>query len=189
MENSKIRLKRETKGSRVDSLQNRDLLIATTVELIKEKGADFSMGELAQRSKMSRMTIYRNFPDKYALVSAVFHYNLENLSNYAHTLKGDKDAFYKLLDIVLKQRIEYNNLEQYIKEEEFTSTTNILYAIFRQPVNDAIAAKTLRADFDVEHDLLYLIAMIGGVAPLLKIPNFEKSDRFLELLLNGVRGE
>jgi AcrR family transcriptional regulator len=59
------------------------LLLDTTMELIREAGHVPSMADVAQRSGVSRATVYRYFPSRSALIAAVMDASLGPVRNFA----------------------------------------------------------------------------------------------------------
>lgn len=83
--------------NRADSIQNKEAILKTAMRLFRTRGIDISLTEIAKETNVSRMTFYRHFPDKNAIVLAVFQYNLNELNKYAQKLQDNDDAFYFLL--------------------------------------------------------------------------------------------
>ena len=59
------------------------LLLDTAMELIREAGHVPSMADVAQRSGVSRATVYRYFPSRSALIAAVMDASLGPVRNFA----------------------------------------------------------------------------------------------------------
>jgi AcrR family transcriptional regulator len=56
------------------------LLKEALIDLINDKGFDaISVGDIAERAMVNRATFYRHYPDKYALVTAVFEEAAERM--------------------------------------------------------------------------------------------------------------
>lgn len=189
MQNSKVRLLRGIEDSRSDSILNREVLIQTALNLFKEKGAEVPLTAIAKEAGVSRMTFYRNFPDRNALVVAVFHYNLDRLAEYAQELKDDPQGFYKLLEVVMLQRVEYNMLIAYINDQDILLTSIKLSDIFTGLIQNAQGANLLRKDFDAEKDLLLLMSMMGGVISHPTILGGLNIARALDLVGKGLKGD
>ncbi|WP_143884065.1 TetR/AcrR family transcriptional regulator [Chryseobacterium binzhouense] len=173
--------------ARSDSVQNKVKIVKTALNLFMEKGIDIPLTEIAKESDVSRMTFYRHFPDREALVSAVFHYNLDQLDLYAKALHENKNGFYLLLKKVLIQRVEYHNFLPYINGQEQTLTSSRLFEIFEKPIQLAKNSNLLRDDFCCEKDLLILISMVGGAVAYVQMSGQSAIERTLELLMNGIK--
>ncbi|EWM19409.1 TetR/AcrR family transcriptional regulator [Kutzneria sp. 744] len=62
----------ETSHLRSDAAENRDRILAAARELFAERGLDVQMASVARRAGVGVATLYRRFPTKESLVSAVF---------------------------------------------------------------------------------------------------------------------
>ena len=60
-----------TRPRRADAERNRARILAAASELFAERGLDASMPELAERAGVGVGTVYRAFPDKDHVLSAV----------------------------------------------------------------------------------------------------------------------
>ncbi|GHE29831.1 TetR/AcrR family transcriptional regulator [Sphingobacterium griseoflavum] len=174
---------------RADVKRNRNAIIDVALKMFKEKGPDFSLVGLAKQSGLSRMTFYRYFPDKSAVIGAVFCYNLEQLEKISRTFSADGLLFFELLKIVVKQRIQYNLFVPYLNEEDSTETGRKLIEVFKDPVAVAKEAGYLRADFDLRTDLLLLLTMIASVSANFPDPMKTNASRIFTFLIGGLGGE
>lgn len=59
---------------RADALRRRNAIIATAARLFQEHGSNVSLEKIAAEAKVGIATLYRNFPDKNALVRACSEY-------------------------------------------------------------------------------------------------------------------
>lgn len=153
--------------------------------MYKAHGPDIPLTEIAKEAKVSRPTLYRNFPDRSTLILAVFHHNVDLLEQFASRNSGSKDAFEKLLYVILEQHVHFLPLVPFITEDD-----GVLYPriekIFEQPILDAKAAGILRSDFSVDLDLQVCISMIGGA---LTNPFQERADagqRAMKWIFEGI---
>lgn len=190
MENYKVRQRRSSEQMRLDSVENKKVLIATARKLFKQKGVEVPLIEIAKAAGVSRMTFYRNFPNRSAIIEAVFDYNLQSLSAFSERFKDSHNCFFSLLDIVLKQRVEYNLFLPYISESKMKIHAEQIFKIFTQPIENAKDLGMLRSDFDGKKDLILLILMMGGAAA--QPYEFEKKGNFtieraMDLIMNGIK--
>jgi len=172
---------------RADAIHNNTALIKTALELFKKKGPDVPLTEIAKQAAVSRMTFYRHFPDKSAMITAIFVYTLDRLATYAARLEDNDQAFVKLLDILLKKRVEYNLLVPYMEEKDGIPTSDKLFKLFAKPIENAKASGLLRTDFNGTSDLLLLIMMMGGSLSNHNIPDCKyTSERTIQLIMEGI---
>lgn len=172
---------------RSDAIQNKTDIIKTAIRLFRKQGLEVSLTEIAKEVGISRMTFYRHFPDKKAIVAAIFHHNLDRLATYANRQGEDDQNFFKLLQTVLRQRVEYNLYIPYIDRNEGISTSDKLFQIFEKPIERAKASGLIRKDFNGRSDLLLLIMMMGGAASHYNIPSSNHTtDRTIQLIMEGI---
>ncbi len=67
---------------RKDAEQNRQTLIDAASEIMRTKGGDVPMELIAERAKLTRGTLYRNFPHRQAMYEAVLQNDLETMSGH-----------------------------------------------------------------------------------------------------------
>lgn len=71
---------------RADSLRNREQLLEAAKTAFNELGADAPLEEIARRAGLGIGTLYRHFPTRDALLTAVYRREVEQLSGSADTL-------------------------------------------------------------------------------------------------------
>lgn len=62
---------------RADARRNRALLLESAIELILEEGAEPPLDAIARRVELGIGTLYRHFPDRQQLLTAVAHHVLD----------------------------------------------------------------------------------------------------------------
>jgi AcrR family transcriptional regulator len=58
---------------RADARRNRDQILVAAREIFAERGPEVPMEEIARRASVGVGTLYRRFPDREALIRAVYH--------------------------------------------------------------------------------------------------------------------
>src|SRR5581483_3844001 len=76
-----------TRPMRADARRNYDKVIAAAREAFAEGGASTSLEEIARRAEVGIGTLYRNFPNRQALLEAVYVGELDNLCRAAGELE------------------------------------------------------------------------------------------------------
>lgn len=179
---------KEQPTARKDAQQNKQTLIQTALELFKTQGPEVSLTDIAKAAQVSRMTCYRNFPDKQALIAAVFQHNLDQLASYAQQLKDEDQAFFKLLHSVVELQMDYSLLLPHMKEEQNREASQFLFSIFSDSVTQAKEANQLRPDFTLEEDLILVLMMMGGaIAAFTATQDKQQAQRALTLLVQGLQ--
>jgi AcrR family transcriptional regulator len=78
---------------RADAQRNLDRLLDVAGECFAERGLEVSVDEIARRAGVGHGTVFRNFPNKDALVVAVVNQRLSELTNVARAALEDLDAW------------------------------------------------------------------------------------------------
>jgi hypothetical protein len=68
---------------RADSLRNRGLILAAARQEIADRGPEVGMDDIASRAEVAVGTVYRHFPTKEALVSAIVSESMEQVADDA----------------------------------------------------------------------------------------------------------
>ncbi|WP_067170100.1 TetR/AcrR family transcriptional regulator [Microtetraspora niveoalba] len=71
---------------RADARRNHDLLVAVARETFAESGPDASLNEIARRAGVGPGTLYRHFPNRAALLTAVLRDRVDTLCGHAERL-------------------------------------------------------------------------------------------------------
>ncbi|GIJ12523.1 TetR/AcrR family transcriptional regulator [Micromonospora andamanensis] len=84
-------------GQRADARRNYALLLAVAEEEIARYGAEASMEQIGRRAGVGSGTVRRHFPNRHALLEAVFRARIETLRDHARDLADSSDARTALL--------------------------------------------------------------------------------------------
>ncbi|WP_367322494.1 TetR/AcrR family transcriptional regulator [Streptomyces sp. HUAS ZL42] len=85
---------RRTPRPRADALRNRERIVTAAREMFTEFGPDVPLDEIARRAGVGNATVYRNFPDRDALVREVVCSVMDRTAEAAeHALAETGDAF------------------------------------------------------------------------------------------------
>ncbi|MCD9875653.1 TetR/AcrR family transcriptional regulator [Streptomyces guryensis] len=85
---------RKVTRPRADALRNRERIVAAAREMFTEFGPDVPLDEIARRAGVGNATVYRNFPDRDALVREVVCSVMDRTSEAAElALAETGDAF------------------------------------------------------------------------------------------------
>jgi AcrR family transcriptional regulator len=100
-------------GMRADAQRNYDRLLEEARQAFVVHGTDVALEDIARHAGVGIGTLYRHFPDRYALMSAVFEQELDQLSARADELLTADDpaaALTTWLYAVAVQSIPYRGL-------------------------------------------------------------------------------
>ncbi len=178
------------KSGRADARRNYETILATARDAFAEGGSSISMAEIARRSGVGMATLYRNFPNRQALLEALYLDNVRELGRSAADLT-DLPAW-DALTTWLRRFADYFATKQVIATElldygdgttpVFNDARSALFAAAQPLLQRAQQAGEVRADATLEQ----VMDMIVGIA---KIPSSEPGhvDHILDIALDGLR--
>lgn len=178
---------------RRDAERNRQLIIATAKEAFAERGLQVTLDEIADRAGLGIGTVYRRFPNRSALVGALFEDRVAEVVRLAERAADGSQApwpaFVELINGLARLHAEDRGLREVLLEDDraadqFTAALQTLRPLFGAVIKRARADGTLRSDFTAD-DLPILMAMISAAA------DRSESDwrRCLSWLIDGLRVE
>src|ERR1700759_624054 len=91
---------------RADARRNREKVLHAARETFAESGYDVPLDEIARRAGVGAGTVYRHFPTKEALFSAVIESRMQAMVDDGHALlesAGSGDALFTFLRTVVLQ--------------------------------------------------------------------------------------
>ncbi|MER6441729.1 helix-turn-helix domain-containing protein [Streptomyces sp. NPDC001185] len=175
---------------RADALRNYQKLIDAAREAFAEDGAETSLEEVARRAGVGIATLYRNFPERAALLEAVYLEEVETLCTSSADLVELPawDAFAEWLRrltayLVNKQALAPVLLSTFdLDAQVFHRSRAALFAVGEPLLHRAQQEQAVRTDTD----LAEVMKLAGGIA---KIPasGAAEIDHILEMALDGLR--
>ncbi|GAA1610923.1 TetR/AcrR family transcriptional regulator [Actinoplanes couchii] len=175
---------------RRDAQRNRAAILEAAGEVLSEGGAVALMPEIARRAGIGQATLYRHFPDRLALTTAVVTYQLGILETRVATHSAHPAGFRALLREVLHSQIELCGLVKLVRrfdtgvQERWRRRVINAFAV---PMRRAVEHGHVRADL-VPEDLSLLFTMVQGVAEATDDVQAARAaaDRSVDLMLDGV---
>ena len=181
-----------TRPRRADAERNRARILAAASELFAERGLDASRPELADRAGVGVGTVYRAFPDKDHVVSAVIAERCRWLAAEVDAASECDDPWTAFTDVVwkaaalhAKDRAFHQCLPQALDLPEISEARARTLDAFRRLIERAQAAGALRADV-VAEDIPMLLAGVGMSRSSGRAISWE---RHLALVIDGLRAE
>jgi AcrR family transcriptional regulator len=186
---------RKVARPRADAVRNRERIVAAAREMFVEHGPDVPLDEIARRAGVGNATVYRNFPDRDALVREVVCSVMDRTAEAAEVALAESgDAFSALEHFVhtaADERISAlcpmisSTFDQHHPDLE--ASRRRVEQLVEEVMRRAVAAGQLRADVGVG-DLLIAVAQLSrppaGTDCL-------RGDRFvhrhLQIFLDGLR--
>jgi AcrR family transcriptional regulator len=175
---------------RADARRNYDKVVAAAREAFAERGASTSLEEIARRAQVGIGTLYRNFPNRQALLEAVYVDEVDDLCRSTAELLDlpPWDAFvawvHRLAGYLVTKQALVQELVEYIDREAplFATCRQSLFAAGQPLLERAQAAHAVRDDTDLSQ----VIQLVGGIA---KIPGAdpEQVRHLVGIALDGLR--
>ncbi|MFE1957369.1 TetR/AcrR family transcriptional regulator [Streptomyces sp. MnatMP-M17] len=75
---------------RADALRNRERIVVAARELFVEYGAEAPLDEIARRAGIGNATLYRHFPDRYALIHDVVLFVMARSADHAERIAAEE---------------------------------------------------------------------------------------------------
>jgi AcrR family transcriptional regulator len=178
---------------RADAERNRVRLLETAKAAFAEKGAGASLDEIARTAGVGAGTLYRHFPNRDALVAAVYRNETEQLVAAAARLAEThppvtalREWLLLFVDYIATKHGMYallNSIAGGTSDLYSASTAQLKQAITKL-VDRAVASGDIRLDLDP----LDLLRALAGVANIGLGPDGERAAKHLvDILIAGVR--
>jgi AcrR family transcriptional regulator len=173
---------------RKDAARNREAILDAARDLMARSG-DFPMYEVARRAGVGQATLYRHFPDRATLATALA---LELHREIASAVEAEPESFRHLLDTIVACAVRSHGLTQVVRESEaawreLERLRDELIVIVERPLRAAQATGEIRDDVRAE-DVFLLLAMIDGALQGVADPARRRglAERVRHLALSGM---
>jgi len=175
---------------RCDAARNRERVLAAAMELYRERGAAFTVEEVASRAGVGIGTVYRRFPTKNALLDELARPFFEQLlttaqAAYAHPEPAERlEVFIRAMaaahadDGVRSGRLWDTALARPLRDE-YVRTVELILA-------DARAGGRVRADV-APYDIGVVVWTVAGLIDATQHAAPMIWRRYLDLLVDGLR--
>ncbi|AKH84456.1 hypothetical protein AA958_22195 [Streptomyces sp. CNQ-509] len=179
---------------RADARRNYERLLGEAAVAFAEHGADASLEEIARRAGVGIGTLYRHFPDRFALMGEVFQTQVDELDAAARALTAEAGTPMGALAAWMRRYVDVSSTIRGVAatlmdeglmvncKEQLRETVELLASRARR-------SGELRADV-ARDDLLRLTSAIAYAAEKASAKNPEDTeiaDRLLGLVLDGLR--
>jgi AcrR family transcriptional regulator len=175
---------------RADAQRNYEKVVAAARDAFAAGGSSTSLEEIARRAQVGIGTLYRHFPNRQALLEAVYVDEVTELCRSAADLaelppwEALVGWLHRFVAYLATKQALAQELLNYVERDAdlFQSSRAALYAAGGPLLERAQRARVVRDDTD----LTEVIQMVGGIA---KIPSSDPAqiDHILEMALDGLR--
>jgi AcrR family transcriptional regulator len=186
----------DQKPLRKDAERNRRRILEAAAEVFGERGLGATLDAVAERAGVGVGTVYRRFPDKEALVDALFEDRIDEVRAIADEAALIPDGW-EALTTFMERALAMHCHDRALKELVFsTAHGQDRVARARERIKPAIealferarASGKLRADADV-NDLPILQLMVTAVIDYAQDAAPGVWRRYLAIMLDGLRAE
>ncbi|MFC9746239.1 TetR/AcrR family transcriptional regulator [Streptomyces niveus] len=179
---------------RADARRNYERVLREARAAFAEHGTDASLEDVARRAGVGIGTLYRHFPTRQALMSAVFQEALADLLDRSRELAGSDRPCHALvawLRALITHAGEYRGLSRALMSASYDASSGLTQCSTKlRTAGELLLVRAqmsgdVRADTSID-DLMQLtnaIALAAEQAP----DDLELADRLLTLTLTGLR--
>ncbi|MEV8331629.1 helix-turn-helix domain-containing protein [Streptomyces niveus] len=180
---------------RADARRNYERVLGEARAAFAEHGTDASLEDVARRAGVGIGTLYRHFPTRQALMSAVFQEALADLLDRSRELAGSDRPCHALvawLRALITHAGEYRGLSRALMSASYDASSGLTQCSTKlRTAGELLLVRAqmsgdVRADTSID-DLMQLtnaIALAAEQAP----DDPELADRLLTLTLTGLKG-
>lgn len=183
----------EERPLRADAARNRERVLAAAAELFAARGLEATLDDIAAHAGVGVGTVYRRFPNRDALVEALFEQRLDAIVAIAETAAAEPDswtALCSLLERLCEVIVTDRGLhEVFVCRQGGDGTTVVrerMTPIVTAVFDRARAEGHLRADA-LPTDVPLILHMVAATAEYVGEVRPDLWRRYLALLLDGLR--
>jgi len=185
--------KKPRRRPRSDGQRNREHLLGVAKTAFTAGELDIPLDEIARRAGVGIGTLYRHFPNRDALIEAVYRAELDRLADAAPALAAQYPPVEALrawmllfMDYIAAKHVIAPALNGLVEG------TSALYAqsgmILQNAIDRLVESAVASGDFKVEIEPLDLLRALAGVSNFSAGPGWETSaKRLVDILIAGSR--
>jgi AcrR family transcriptional regulator len=181
---------------RKDAERNRQRILDAALELFAQQGLGVTLNDVAHQAGLGVGTVYRRFPDKSALIDALFDQWADRLEGFARAALEDPDPWHGLTSF-LEHAAELQSVDRGFKEialgspnapERIAQLRQRMSPLGTELLRRARDAGQLRAEI-APPDIPIIQLMVGTVIDCARDVEPDLWRRYLAIILAGLRGE
>lgn len=183
----------DEKPLRADAARNRERILAAAAEVFATRGLEATLDDIAAHAGLGVATVYRRFPNRDALVEALFEERLTEVAAGAALVLDEPDswvALRRLLETVGGVVTADQGLFEVLvcRPGGRAAVRERMLPIVSAVIGRAQAEGHVRADL-APTDFPMMLRMLAGIADATREVRPDLWRRYLELLLDGLRAE
>jgi AcrR family transcriptional regulator len=183
---------------RADAARNRERIVAAATEVFAERGMEASTAEIAHRAGVGEATLFRRFPTKEDLITAIVLVQLEEAAVVAaESLEEEEDPWRSVEGFLyeMAERASHDHgvfdavKEKCMAAPELVEAKRRVLDLTSQLVRRAQRTGVVRDDI-AGQDLMFLMHSIASLG-VLPFPGLRTDlwKRYLGIVLDGLRPE
>lgn len=178
---------------RRDAVQNRQRILDVAREVFARRGLGATLDELASAADLGIGTVYRHFPNKSAVINALFEENVDRLAELAHAAAAVEDSWDGFVGFLVGVA-ELQASDRGLRDLMLTAKSGFehsrllrerLRPEIRSLLSRAQADGALRPDFD-EHDFPVLQLMLAAAYEFTSAAAPDVWRRYLVLMIDAL---
>jgi AcrR family transcriptional regulator len=180
-----------SRPKRADARRNYEKVLVAARGAFAESGESTSLEEIARRAEVGIGTLYRHFPNRQALLEALYVEEVEEVCRVAAELDDGGDPwealsswFERFIGYIATKQALASELLNYLEKDSplFTSCRALLFAAGEPLLKRAQESGVVRPDVSIGD----VIQMVIGIA---KIPTSEpgQAEHIVRVALDGLR--
>src|ERR671921_1342419 len=183
-----------TRPLRADAERNRARIVAAAAEIFAERGLDVSLDEIAARAGVGVGTVYRRFPDKDALIDALFEEKIDRavaLADEALEIEDPWEGFTTFLRGMCRLQAEDRGFKDALLirdrgREKVAGARERIAPRAMKLLARAQEAGAVRADLG-PYDVPMLHLCVGLIADRTRDVAPDYWERLLSIVIDGIR--
>lgn len=180
-------------SQRADAAARRALILDAADAVFGQHGVTAPLDLVVERAQVGRATLYRNFPDRTALVEALLQRTVTRIARQVQTLGERDDALFEVLDSMAARIVQSPALSDYWRavdpdDAAIKAARQAIWSLLEAPMQRAIAAGLCRPDLQVS-DVSLISGMLGAaLRGKSREERAKLAARAMQLLRGGLRG-
>ena len=178
---------------RADAARNRQRVLDAAATVFAQRGLEASLDDVAACAGVGVGTVYRRFPNKEALVEALFEgkvAGMVTLAREAAEFEDPWEGFVHFLEQALRWQVENRGLRDVLLHSSFgrdrvAGLRESIAPILGEVIERAQRAGRLRPDL-VVNDVPMLVTMIGAVSDYVGCCEPGLWERYFQLILDSL---
>jgi AcrR family transcriptional regulator len=181
---------------RVDAERNRVRILEAAAVVFAERGLDGTLHDVAEAAGLGIGTVYRRFPDKEALIEALFETELARIADLAEQAAEQPDAWEALVGFLRTtsaEQAEDRGLHEVLNstgygQDRVAAGRSRILPIVAGMLERAQQQGMARPDIEPE-DVGMLVMMVGSLAQFTHEARSDAWVRYFELMIDALRAQ